>query len=142
MSGDLHEKLVDESETKPPSEKSFGVTFAVVFALIGLFPLIHGGSVRLWSLGIAAVFLALAFLAPAALAAPNRLWMRFGLLLHRIVNPIMLGLMFGLIVVPISLLIRLTGGKLLSRQWEPGAESYWIRRDPPGPEPETMRNQY
>ncbi|MGA0530407.1 SxtJ family membrane protein [Hansschlegelia sp. KR7-227] len=142
MSDGFHERLDDSHEVKLPSERSFAITFAVVFALIGAFPLLHGGSVRLWALAVAAVFLAAGFLAPASLRRLNRLWMRFGLLLHRIVNPVMLGLMFGLIVVPMGLAVRLIKGPLLDRKPDPKAASYWILRDPPGPAPDSIRNQF
>ncbi|MDD9928124.1 MAG: SxtJ family membrane protein [Rhodospirillaceae bacterium] len=97
---------------------------------------------RWWSLIIAGVFLALAFAAPKLLSPLNRLWMRFGLLLHRIVNPLVMALLFFLVVTPIALLMRLFGKRPLHLETEPDAESYWIPRDPPGPEPETMKQQF
>ena len=137
-----HERLTAEEEVRSGSDRSFGIVFAVVFALIALFPLLHGGSIRLWALAIAAVFAALAFLWPKLLAPLNRLWFRFGLLLHKIVNPVVLGLMFFIIITPVALITRLFGGKLLSLGYDKEAASYWQRRTPPGPEPETIRNQF
>ena len=142
MSENFHERIREEEEVKLPSERSLGITFAVVFALIGLFPPLHGGHVRWWSIAIAAAFLAVALIYPIILRPLNKLWMKFGLFLHKIVNPVMLGIMFGLIVVPIALLVRLFKGKLLTPKADPAAQSYWIIRDPPGPEPDTMRNQF
>lgn len=137
-----HERLTAEDEVRSGSDRSFGIVFAVVFALIALFPLLHGGSIRLWALAIAAVFAALAFLWPKLLAPLNRLWFRFGLLLHKIVNPVVLGLMFFVIITPVAWITRLFGGKLLSLGYDKEAPSYWQRRTPPGPEPETIRNQF
>ncbi|MGE3832553.1 MAG: SxtJ family membrane protein [Parvibaculaceae bacterium] len=142
MSENFHERIREEEEVKLPSERSLGITFAAVFALIGFIPLVHGGHVRWWAVAIAAVFLAAALIYPIILRPLNKVWMKFGLLLHKIVNPIMLGLMFGLIVVPIALLVRLIKGRLLTPKPEPEATSYWIIRDPPGPEPDTMRHQF
>lgn len=142
MSENFHERIREEEEVKLPSERSLGITFAVVFALIGLVPLVHGGHIRWWAVAIAAAFLAVALIYPIILRPLNKVWMKFGLLLHKIVNPIMLGLMFGLIVVPIALLVRLIKGRLLTPKPEPEAASYWIIRDPPGPEPDTMRHQF
>jgi hypothetical protein len=142
MSENFHERIHEDEEVKLPSERSLGITFAVVFALIGLFPLIHGGHVRLWALAIAAAFLAVGLIYPIILRPLNKVWMKFGLILHKIINPVMLGLMFGLIVVPIALLVRLIKGKLLTPKPDPEAKSYWIIRNPPGPEPDTMRNQF
>ena len=137
-----HESFRERDAVKGSSNRSFGVVFAVVFAIIGLFPLIGGSSVRWWSLIVAGVFLALAFAAPKLLSPLNRLWMRFGLLLHRIVNPLVMALLFFLVVTPIALLMRLFGKRPLHLETEPDAESYWIPRDPPGPEPETMKQQF
>lgn len=137
-----HERLSAEEEVRSGSDRSFGIVFAVVFTLIALFPLLHGGSIRLWALAIAAVFAVLAYLWPALLAPLNRLWFRFGLLLHKIVNPVVLGLMFFVIITPIAAITRLFGGKLLSLGYDKSLPSYWQRRAPPGPEPETIRNQF
>ena len=137
-----HESYRERDAVKGSSNRSFGVVFTVVFTIIGLFPLIGGFSVRWWSLIVAAVFLALAFAAPKLLAPLNRLWMWFGLLLHRIVNPLVMALLFFLVVTPIALLMRVFGKRPLHLEAEPEAESYWIPRDPPGPEPETMKQQF
>ena len=68
--------------------------------------------------------------------------MRFGLLLHRIVNPLVMALLFFLVVTPIALLMRLFGKRPLHLKTEPDAATYWIPRDPPGPEPDTMKQQF
>lgn len=137
-----HERLSAEEDVRSGSDRSFGIVFAVVFSLIALYPLLHGGSVRLWALTIAAVFAALAFVWPAVLAPLNRLWFRFGLLLHKIVNPLILGLMFFVIITPVAAIVRLFGGKLLSLGYDRSLPSYWHKRSPPGPAPETIRNQF
>jgi hypothetical protein len=139
---DHHEALSEEEEVRPPSERSFGITFAVVFLIIGLLPLVHGGAWRPWSVGVAAVFLAAAFLFPAVLRPLNLLWLKFGLLLHRIVNPIILGAMFFLAVTPTAMFMRMRGRRLLQREFEPGLDTYWNRREPPGPEPDSIRHQF
>jgi hypothetical protein len=77
-------ELETKTEIKMGSERSFGIVFAIVFVIIGLFPLFWGNGPRLWSMGVAAIFLALAFLRPSVLAVPNRLWFRFGLFLNKI----------------------------------------------------------
>jgi len=138
-----HERLSEEEEeVRSGSDRSFGIVFAVVFTLIALFPLLHGGSVRLWALAVAAVFAGLAFLWPSLLAPLNRLWFRFGLLLHKIINPIVLGVMFFIVITPVAAITRLFGGKLLSLGYDKSLPSYWQRRSPPGPEPDSVRNQF
>ena len=137
-----HERLSAEDDVRAGSDRSFGITFAVVFALIALFPLLHGGSPRLWALPGTAVFGGIALIRPSLLAPLNRLWFRFGMLLHKIVNPVVLGLMFFLVITPVAAVTRLFGGKLLSLGYDKSIPSYWHRRSPPGPEPDSIRNQF
>ncbi|MFN2308577.1 MAG: SxtJ family membrane protein [Gammaproteobacteria bacterium] len=142
QAGGTHEHLEDRTEVTLGSEKSFGIVFAVVFLIIGLLPLIAAHSPLYWSFGISAVFLAAAFFAPWALAPLNRLWFRFGLLLHAIINPLIMGLIFYLVVTPTGLVMRRLGKDLLRLKFDPKAESYWIKRDPPGPARDSFNNQF
>jgi hypothetical protein len=89
-----------------------------------------------------AVFLILALTCAAVLAPLNRLWFRVGLLLNRIINPLVMGLLFFACVVPIGLLLRLLGKDPLRLRFDPAAPSYWIVRTPPGPPPQNMKNQF
>jgi hypothetical protein len=88
------------------------------------------------------VFLAVAFLWPAALKPLNRLWFKFGLLLHAVVSPLVMGLLFYVAVWPTGLVMRALGRDLLRLKREPDSDSYWIVRRPPGPAPETMKDQF
>ena len=142
MTASFHEKLTSSDEVKGGSNRSFGLVFAVVFAVIGFWPLIWSGSPRIWALTIALVFLALAIVAPAILAPLNRLWLKFGLLLHKVVNPLVMGLLFFFVITSTAIVVRLLGKRLLDTAFDPNAESYWIYRDPPGPEPVDMKNQF
>ena len=137
-----HESYERREDVKGSSDRSFGIVFAVVFAVIGLFPLVFGGGVRLWSLAVGAGFLVIALAAPSLLAPLNRLWLRFGLLLHRIVSPIVLGVMFFLVITPMGLLMRAMGKDLLRLKFDKQSASYWIGRIPPGPPPETLKDQF
>lgn len=141
-SGANHESFIREEDVKSSSDRSFGIVFTVVFAIIGLWPLTGGNGVRLWSLGIAGLILAAALIHPVLLAPVNRLWMKFGLLLHRITNPIIMGLVFFVAVTPTALILRIMGKDPLQRKIDRDAASYWIDRKPPGPEPDTMTNQF
>jgi hypothetical protein len=138
----FHEDYARDDDTKMGSEKGFGIVFAVVFAVIALFPLLHGGGVRWWSAAVAAGFLVCGFAFPAVLRPLNRVWFKFGLLLHKIISPIIMGLLFYVTVTPIAVIMRLMGKDPLRLQFDPQATTYWIDRDPPGPAPETMKNQF
>ena len=131
-----------DDDISSPSDRKFGLTFGVIFILFGLVPPVFGGHFRWWVLVIGIVFAALALLAPRILNVPNRLWFRLGLLLHKIVNPLVLGSMFLMVVTPMAVFMRLFGKKLLNRAYDPAAKSYWIERNPPGPIPDSIRNQF
>ncbi len=142
MTQGFHEDLGRKDEIKGSSDRTFGLVFAALFAVIGLWPLLSGAGVRIWALAIAGLFLALALVKPGLLSPLNRLWTQFGLLLHKVVNPLVMGLLFYLTVTPIGLLMRLMGKDPLGRRFDRSVESYWIARDPPGPAPESMKNQF
>ncbi len=137
-----HEDFSAKTVVKGSSDRAFGVVFVAVFAIIGAFPLLFGAPPRLWSFAVAAGLAAIAFLAPGVLAPFNRLWTRFGLLLHTVVSPIVLGIMFYLVVTPTGLLMRLFGKDPLKLRRDPEAKSYWVERTPPGPAPEGFKDQF
>jgi len=137
-----HERLADRREVKSSSDKNFGFVFAIVFSIIGFWPLISSDQPRFWAMYIGAAFLGAAFLLPKALHPLNRLWMAFGLVLHKMVNPLVMGLLFFMVVTPIGLLMRLLGKRTLDLQIDESRQSYWIERDQPGPAIDGMKNQF
>jgi hypothetical protein len=139
---DTHEDFSHGGPVKGGSDRAFGMVFAVVFTVIAGWPMMGGGTARLWSFGIAALLLVVALVRPGMLAPFNRLWTRFGLLLHNITNPVIMGLVFFVAVTPTAVIMRVLGKDMLNRRLDPAAESYWIERRPPGPEPETMKQQF
>ena len=138
----VHESLVRDEAVTGSSDRAFGIVFTVVFVIVGLWPLLGDGGVRPWALITAGSILAVSVIYPSVLAPLNRLWMRFGLLLHRITNPLIMGLVFFVTVTPTALIMRLLGKDPLHRKIDREAASYWIDRRPPGPSPETMKNQF
>lgn len=135
-------KRNDQAPLKTSSNRAFGLVFAAVFAIVAVWPLFFGGSLRLWAAAVALLFAITALALPQTLAPLNRLWTRFGLLLHKIVNPLILGFIFFLTVVPTGLLLRLFGKDPLRLKRDPHRESYWLPRDPPGPRRNTMNRQF
>jgi len=139
---ETHEDYGRADEVKLGSERAFGMVFAVVFAAVGLWPLGADGAVRIWALGIAVGLLVVALARPELLRHLNRLWFRFGLLLNKVVNPLVMGLLFYFTVTPTGFIMRVFGKDPLRLKFDRAALSYWIERQPPGPEPETMRQQF
>ena len=136
------EPSTHKQEIEGSSDRVFGLLFAAIFAGIGLWPLFKGGPFRIWSLVIAAAFLVLALALPRALSWLNRTWMKFGLLLNRIVSPLAIGVVYYLTLVPTALLMRAFGKLPLQLKYDRQAPSYWITRTPPGPDPKSMNDQF
>lgn len=131
-----------EEEVEIGSDKSFGIVFAVVFTIIGLWPLLGHKPARWWAVGIAAAFLVVAFVYPKVLAPLNRIWMKFGLLLAAIISPIFLALLFFGVFMPLGLVVRAFVKDPLKLKLDRDAKSYWVDREPPGPPPGSIGNQF
>ncbi|GLI92907.1 SxtJ family membrane protein [Methylocystis echinoides] len=137
-----HETLKSNRKVELGSNRNFGLVFAGVFAVLAVWPLIrHGEAIRWWALAPAAVFLGLALYADHLLAPLNKLWFRFGLLLHSIVSPLVMGGLFYGAVTPVALVLRAMGKDIL-RLKQDDAKSYWIERTPPGPAKNSMGQQF
>jgi Saxitoxin biosynthesis operon protein SxtJ len=141
MNQSTHENFSREEASTPGSDRTFGLVMAAALALVGVINAWHHGRVWPWELAAAVLFLAAAVLKPSVLHPLNRLWMKLGLLLNRIVNPIVMGLLFFGTIWPTGVVMRMRGRDFLRLKREPSADTYWIAR-PPGPKPETMRDQF
>ena len=100
----------------------------------------HGGAG--WFAAAAAIMLAIALVRPALLAPLNRLWTKLALLISKVMNPVIMGILFFLVVAPIGLVMRAFGKRPLALAFDPAAKSYWIERTPPAPLPGSMKNQF
>ena len=129
-------------EKGPPSDRIFGFVFACVFAILGAISMLRGGALSLYLFAFSALTLAVALGRPMWLAPLNRLWMRFGELLHRLVSPVVLGVIFFGVIAPFALVMKLFGRDSMRRRHDPEATSYWIARDPAGPDSESFRDQF
>lgn len=138
----LPEHLGHDRHEPAGSERSFGLVFALVFALVFLWPAFSAGALRWWALYPAVLFLLAAILLPGLLRPLNAAWQRFGRLLHRLVSPVILGMLFYFTVMPTGLVMRVLRKDPLRLRFDPAVRSYWIRRQPPGPAPESLRNQF
>jgi hypothetical protein len=142
MEQSTHETFVRDEKVAAGSDRSFGLVMAAALAAVTLLNVWHAGRVWPWTGGAAALLLVAGLLRPAILHPLNLLWLRFGLLLHRVVNPIVMALLFYGTVLPTGLVMRMLGKDLLRLKRQPDADSYWIMRQPPGPSPETMKDQF
>jgi hypothetical protein len=137
-----HELGQAHSEAKSSGDRSFGMVFAVVFLLITLRSFWHGTSIWPIYAVIAAGFAGVGLFRPALLAPLNRIWTKLGVLLGKIVSPIVLGALFFLVITPAAMILRWMGSDLLNLRRDPKTTSYWLVRNPPGPVPESINDQF
>ena len=105
----------------------FGILFFVFFLIIGLYPLKSDGIIRVWSIIFSLVFLIITIIKPKLFTFLNKLWIKFGILLGKIISPIVMGLVFFCVVTPIGLLLRILKKDVMGLKR--GASSYWINRE-------------
>ena len=130
--------MSEYNDIKISSNRSFGVVFFVVFLLIALYPLLNNNEIRLWSLIISVLFLILGILNSKILSPLNKIWFKFGLLLGKIISPIIMGVIFFLVVTPIGFIMKLLGKDLINLKFN-NEKSYWIEKS--GPKSK-MKNQF
>ena len=110
------------------SNRSFGILFCIVFALIAAWPAMNEGQLRIWPIPISFIFLVLGLLNSKLLSPLNLAWIKFGELLGRIIAPIVMAIVYFLIITPIGLFMRLIGKDLLNTKFSKD-NSYWIKRE-------------
>jgi hypothetical protein len=142
MRAQIHEDLSRETRIETSSDRSFGVVLAAAFLVLAAWPMRTGDAPRYPALGIGAAFVLCALIKPSVLHPLNRAWLWVGLLLAKLIHPIVLALLFFGVVTPVGILVRLCGKDLLRLRFDRSARTYWIHRDPPGPAPATMSKQF
>jgi len=106
---------------------TFGILFFFLFFIIGLYPLKSDGAIRIWSVIFSLVFLIITIIRPNLFTFLNKLWIKFGILLGKIVSPIVMGLVFFFVVTPIGVFVRILKKDVMGLKR--GASSYWINRE-------------
>ena len=132
----------DNKTSKELSNRTFGLIFAAIFLLIALFPLIKQGEPRIWALAVAAFFAASSLAIPKLLTPLNHLWAKFGQLMHKFTNPLLMGLVFFLTVLPTGIVLKILGKDPMRRKKDPQAKSYWLKREPSKISPESFDQQF
>ncbi len=125
-------------DVKIGSNRSFGIVFFIVFLLISLYPIINDENIRYWALIISLIFLILGLLKSNILTPLNKLWFKFGILLGRIISPLIMGMIFFFVVTPIGFLMRMLKKDLLNLKYN-NNKSYWIEKTEPKSK---MKNQF
>jgi len=134
-----HEQLTGHKKDKIGTNRSFGLTIGVFLFIIGFWPLLKGHGMKVWPLFVGSIFFIAALLAPEALERLNRLWFKFGLLLNKVMEPVIMTAIFGVVFVPFGVMIRTFKPNLLSLKSDKNVTTYWLPRDNVGTD---MKNQF
>ena len=105
---------------------TFGILFFIFFLIIGLYPLVSVGVIRIWSFVLSLVFLIITIIRPNLFTFLNRPWIQIGIFLGKIISPIVMSLVFFFVVTPIGILVRILKKDVMGLKR--GASSYWIDR--------------
>jgi len=124
---------------KLPSNRNFGLVFFVFFLIIGLWPLLGTNEIRYWSIFFSIIFFLLGITNSKLLNPLNKIWFNFGILLGKMISPLIMGIIFFLVVTPIGLIMRVFGKDILSLKYNKKNKSYWIEKN--GPKSK-MKNQF
>ena len=125
-------------DVKISSNRSFGIVFFIVFLLIALYPLINNEEIRTWSVIISLIFLVLGLLNSKILTPFNKIWFKFGIILGKIISPVIMAIIFFLVVTPTGLIMRILRKDILNLKYNQN-KSYWIEKE--GPKSK-MKNQF
>ena len=121
-----------------PSNRNFGIVFIIVFLIISFWPLLNGEDIRYWSLIVSLIFFILALFNSKILTPLNKIWMKFGLLLGKIVSPIVMGIVFFFVVTPTGIIMKILGKNILNLK-KNNQNTYWIKKDNKN---NNMKNQF
>lgn len=138
----MHEDFSRQPVVTVSSDRVFGLVWTAFLTLYGLAPLRHAAPVRMWALGVAGGLLLVALFVPKALHRPNLLAGKLAVVFHRVVNPVVMGLIFYGCFVPVGLWNRWRKKDPLRLRLDRSASTYWINREPPAPSSASMNHQF
>ena len=127
------------ADAKIGSNRSFGIVFFIVFLLIGFYPFLNQEELKLWSIIISFIFLILGIMNSKILTPFNKIWIKLGIFLGKIISPIIMGLIFFLVVTPIGIFMRILGKDLLNLKFKGDKKSYWLEKTD---QKSKMKNQF
>lgn len=138
---DMHEDFGREAHRGGPSDRNFGLVFTAAFLFFGLWPLRHHLPIRPWLLALSAATVLVTLVRPSLLHPANLVWTKLGILLGKVVNPIVMGLLFYLVFTPGAIILRMLGKDPLRLAGDTDAKTYWIARTA-ADEASNMSNQF
>ena len=117
-----------QQNIKLPSNRNFGIVFAIVFLIISLWPLLSQNEIRLWSIIVSIIFLSLGLINSKLLLPLNKIWFKFGILLGNFIAPIVMGIIYFFVVTPTGLIMKMLRKDLLNLK-KNNKNIYWIKKN-------------
>jgi len=127
------------NQPKQSDLKTFALIWSFIFLIVGLLPLLHGNTVRLWAIIVMLIFLIIAFSRPSILSSFYKIWVKIGGFIGAIMSRVIMALLFYAMFTPIALILKLLGKDLLGKKLDKSSPSYWIKRDA---QPGSLKNQF
>ncbi len=125
-----HERLRLDDAIRASSNRAFGISLAILLAILGSARSWRAGAPRWTWFAASGCAVAAALLAPGGLGPLHRVWIRIALVLHKVVNPVLMGILYFGLLTPIAAMMRLFGRRPLDLDISGGADgSYWLPRD-------------
>ena len=109
------------------TNRNFGLTFFIVFLIVSIWPLLYSEQIRIWSLIVGFIFLILGLVNSKILTPLNKIWFKFGIILGKLVSPVVMGIVFFFVVTPISIIMKIFGKDLLNLKYN-NQKSYWLEK--------------
>jgi CDP-diglyceride synthetase len=124
MTSDMHH--IPELDAKGLRHFAW-VTGGIIAVLFGLIlPWLFNASLPIWPWVLAGVLALWGLVAPNTLRPVYHGWMRFGLLLNKVTTPLIMGIVFALLIVPVGFVMRLVAKDPMARKLDAGAGSYRV----------------
>tara|TARA_Y100000591_G_C21797857_1_gene680390 strand:- start:405 stop:812 length:408 start_codon:yes stop_codon:yes gene_type:complete len=111
------------------NERSFGIVFAIFFAILSIYPVINKKDINLYLLILSIIILIIGIFKPSLLYYPNKIWFKFGIFLGKIVSPLVMGIIFFFTVTPTGIIMKLLRKDLLKKKFDVKVRTYWVKKN-------------
>ena len=116
-------------KVKNPSEKNFGIVFSLIFFIISLYLYFVYDKIYYQLFALSIIFLLASVLFSKILIIPNKIWVKFGNILNRIISPIIMFIIYFFVITPIGLMMKILGKDLLNQKINIQKKSYWTLKN-------------
>ena len=124
----MNNELKSNFKFEESSPKKFGITFFIIFFIISIFTYIYFDKFFLIPLIVGFSFLLISFISPNSLKKFSKIWFKFGVLLGKIISPLIMFLIYLIGIIPTSIYAKITQKKILDKKFDKKTKTYWVTR--------------